>query len=282
MVSIIITAYNVEDTIAKAVDSALSQTYPDIEVVVVDDCSTDSTSEILASYGDRIKVICHEVNQGAGMARRNGIKGSSGDFAITLDADDWMDDDLVSRLVSKQVETGAEIVSGGVTVERQDGAWDAHCYSDKCVKTPKERVEAFLKEKVKFMNNKLIARRLLNEVEYCERRFIEDTPTIIPMLYLADGFAYAQTVGYHYLDNPKSLTHTADSFKWGLFSACSSLDIIHFMEERGFTDLNELLVDSFTQAVNLVQASNPTKEDVAKYQDEWNYYTLELLKRMEE
>lgn len=282
MISIIITAYNVSDTIARAIDSALKQSYSDIEVVVVDDCSTDATPEILASYGDRIKVVTHEVNMGAGMARRNGIKASTGEFALTLDADDWLDSDLIARLVAKQIETGAEVVSGGVTVEREDGSWDAHCYSDKCVKSPKERVLSFLKEKVQFMNNKLIARRLLNEVEYCERRFIEDTPTIIPMIYLADGFAYAQTVGYHYMDNPKSLTHTAEKLKWGLFSACATLDIIKFMEDRGFTDLNEELAGSLAKASGMVQACNPTKEDVVKYQDEWNYYTTELLKRMDE
>ena len=56
-VSIIITAYNVEQFIARAVDSALAQDYKDVEVVVVNDCSTDKTTEILASYGDRIKLI---------------------------------------------------------------------------------------------------------------------------------------------------------------------------------------------------------------------------------
>ena len=187
-VSIIITAYNVEQFIARAVDSALAQDYKDIEVVVVNDCSTDKTTEILASYGDKIKLITHEVNKGAGIARRNGIQASSGDFAFTLDADDWLDQDIISVLVAKQEETGADIVSGGVTVEHPNGSWDAHCYSDATITTPKERLLAFFGEKVKFMANKLIARHLHESVVYSERRFIEDTPTIIPMLYLAKTF----------------------------------------------------------------------------------------------
>ena len=77
-------AFNVEHFIARAVDSALAQDYKDVEVVVVNDCSTDKTTEILAAYGDKIQLITHEVNQGAGIARRNGIQASTGDFAITL------------------------------------------------------------------------------------------------------------------------------------------------------------------------------------------------------
>lgn len=279
MVSIIITAYNVEDTLARAIDSALAQGYPHVEVVVVNDCSTDGTSDIIASYGDRIKVVNHEKNMGAGMARRNGIKASMGDFALTLDADDWLDSDLISRMMAVQQEFDAEIVSGGVTVERTEGRWEAHCYGKRVLSNPKERVLSFLHEKVQFMNNKLIARRLLDEVEYCERRFIEDTPTIIPMIFLAKRFAYAPTTGYHYLDNPKSLTHTADKFKWNLFSAVATLDIIRFMEAKDYHELDEVLANSFASVANGIQSIAPTPEQVAEYQDEWNYFTTELIKR---
>lgn len=279
MVSIIITAYNVEGTLARAIDSALAQGYPHVEVVVVNDCSTDGTSDIIASYGDRIKVVNHEKNMGAGMARRNGIKASTGDFALTLDADDWLDCDLISRMMAVQQEFDAEIVSGGVTVERTEGRWEAHCYGKRVLSDPKERVLSYLQEKVQFMNNKLIARRLLDEVEYCERRFIEDTPTIIPMIFLAERFAYAPTTGYHYLDNPKSLTHTADKFKWNLFSAVATLDIIRFMEAKDYHELDEVLANSFASVANGIQSIAPTPEQVAEYQTEWNYFTTELIKR---
>ena len=281
-VSIIITAYNVEEFIARAVDSALAQDYPNIEVVVVDDCSTDGTSEILAQYGDKIRVVKHEVNQGAGMARRNGIKASTGDFALTLDADDWLDSDLISKLVAVQQETQAEIVSGGVTVERTNGAYDVHCYGSKIVSDPRERITSFLVEKVKFMNNKLIARRLLDAVEYCERRFIEDTPTIIPMLFLAEKFAYAPTVGYHYLDNPKSLTHTADRFKWALYCACADLDIIKFMEQQEYDGLNDIMANALMKDANTINSLQPTAEQVSAHQDAWNYYSTEIIKRTAE
>lgn len=279
-VSIIITAYNVEQFIARAVNSALAQDYKDVEVVVVNDCSTDKTTEILESYGDKIKLITHEVNQGAGIARRNGIQASTGDFAITLDADDWMDSDLISNLVKKQEETGADIVSGGVIVEHPDGAWDAHCYSDKNITTPKERLMSFFKEKVKFMNNKLIARHLHESVVYSERRFIEDTPTIIPMLYLAKTFAYASTVGYHYLNNSQSLTHTASQFKWALFGACAALDIIKFFEAQDYHELDQDMAQDLLRNVTAIRQLQPSEEEVAQYQKEWNYYTTEVNKRV--
>lgn len=279
MVSIVITAYNVEDTIRKAIDSALAQSYPHIEVVVVDDCSTDHTAEIIASYGERIKVVKHEENLGAGMARRDGLKFSTGDFAVTLDADDWMDEDLIARLVARQRETGAEIVSGGVTIERLDGSWDAHCYGDKYIDVKKDVIEAFLAEKVRFMNNKLIARRLLNEVEYCERRFIEDTPTIYPMLFLANGFAYAATTGYHYLHHDKSLTKTASTFKWALYGCIAEMDIVNFFEKHDYHEFDEQLAKSIIGHTDIIYDLHPSIEEVREHQDAWNYFTTELIRR---
>lgn len=281
MVSIIISAYNVEDTIRKAVDSALAQSYPHIEVVVVEDCSTDHTAEILASYGDSIKLLKHEENKGAGMARRTGLNSCTGDFAICLDADDWMDEDYIARLVARQRETGAEIVAGGVTVERGEGVWEAHCYGSLLLEKNEDIIDIFMKERVRFMNNKIIARRLIEAVEYCGRRFIEDIPTIYPMLYLANKVAYASTTGYHYLCNEKSLTHTASKFKWELFGCLAELDLVKFFESQDFHSCDENLAESIARHVdNIALKVQPGIEDVKQYQEEWNEFTTEIFKRM--
>jgi len=100
LVSIIIPAYNAEKYIARAIKSALNQTYKDIEVIVVDDGSTDRTAEIVKSFQDpRVRYIYQE-NQNVGVARNNGIKESRGKYITFLDADD----EYLPEKVEKQVK----------------------------------------------------------------------------------------------------------------------------------------------------------------------------------
>lgn len=87
IVSIIIPTYNYAHYIQRAIDSALAQTYANIEILVVDDGSTDNTLAILAQYGDRIRVF-HQPNQGASVARNLGISKAEGEYIAFLDADD--------------------------------------------------------------------------------------------------------------------------------------------------------------------------------------------------
>ena len=86
-VSIIIPAYNQEQFVTQAVDSALAQTYPNVEVIVIDDGSTDGTRDVLANYGKKIKYI-HQQNKGLAGARNTGILAAQGDYLLFLDSDD--------------------------------------------------------------------------------------------------------------------------------------------------------------------------------------------------
>ena len=85
--SIIIPTYNCAQYLCNAIDSALNQSYPNIEVIVVDDGSTDNTKEILQKYQGRIIVLSQE-NKGVSAARNVGIAISKGEYLVTLDADD--------------------------------------------------------------------------------------------------------------------------------------------------------------------------------------------------
>jgi glycosyltransferase involved in cell wall biosynthesis len=92
LVSVVIPTYNRAGTIARAVDSVLAQTWRPLEVIVVDDGSTDQTGEILADYGDRIRLI-RQNNRGPGAARNTGIQAASGQIISFLDSDDiWLPD----------------------------------------------------------------------------------------------------------------------------------------------------------------------------------------------
>ena len=87
LVSVVIPTYNYGAYVGQAIDSALAQTYPHVEVVVVDDGSTDDTPARLAAYGDRIRVVS-QANQGLSAARNAGIAAARGEYVALLDSDD--------------------------------------------------------------------------------------------------------------------------------------------------------------------------------------------------
>jgi glycosyltransferase involved in cell wall biosynthesis len=98
IVSVIINNYNYEQYLAKAIDSALSQTYQPLEVVVVDDGSTDCSRQIINGYGDRITPVLKE-NGGQASAFNTGFEHCRGDVVIFLDADDCLLPEAVTRIV---------------------------------------------------------------------------------------------------------------------------------------------------------------------------------------
>lgn len=271
-ISVIITAYNVDKFIERAVKSVLSQTYKNIEVVIVEDCSTDNTKDIieqLAKEDDRIKIIYHEENKGAGWGRRDGIEASTGDYFITVDGDDWLDEDFIESLVKRAEETEADIVSGGITVNKDEGYWEATCYGDVICEN-NDRILKFWGEKIVFMNNKIIKKELGLKVPYCTRRFIEDTPTIIPILWYANKVAYVSNVGYHYRMQNNSLTHQADPFKYALYRGLCALDLIDFFEKNDKTMLNVLPLQSMLyKQLEIIKTLNPTEDKICPYISDW-------------
>ena len=112
-ISIITPIYNREKYIGKCLDSILSQTYKNIEIICVDDCSTDNSLHILKKYeakDNRIKVIALKNNGGVSNARNIGIKNASGDFLTFVDSDDTIDINMLSEMIAAQLETGADII----------------------------------------------------------------------------------------------------------------------------------------------------------------------------
>lgn len=111
LVSVIIPCFNAEKWLAEAIDSCLKQTYPNIEIIVVDDGSTDTSVEIIQSYGDQITWITGP-HQGGNSARNRGFTLSQGDYIQFLDADDYILPEKIARQVAYLEETGADAVYG--------------------------------------------------------------------------------------------------------------------------------------------------------------------------
>jgi glycosyltransferase involved in cell wall biosynthesis len=101
LVSIVISCYNSERYVAEAVESALGQTYRHMEVVVVDDASTDGTMEVLERFGSRIQLERRSTNSGPGATRNHGLDLARGDYVQFLDADDVLLPDKVEACLSE-------------------------------------------------------------------------------------------------------------------------------------------------------------------------------------
>ena len=116
--SIVIPIYNVGKYVRKTIDSVTSQTYDNLEIVCVNDGSTDDCPQILSAYAaqdKRIKVV-NQQNQGTYIARQVGVEAAEGDYIVFLDGDDELKPDACAQIVSMVNETDADIVQFGMTI----------------------------------------------------------------------------------------------------------------------------------------------------------------------
>ena len=119
LVSVIIPNYNYAKYVGEAVESVLAQTYPQVEVIVVDDGSKDNSAEILAGFGDRVKVILQK-NSGVSAARNRGVSESRGEYIAFLDADDvWLSNKLEKQMAVLQAEGAGLVHCGYVEIDSE-------------------------------------------------------------------------------------------------------------------------------------------------------------------
>lgn len=122
-VSVIVPVYNGQNFIERSLRSILEQTLTDIEVLVVDDCSTDGTVQILEQLSQkdqRIRYFVNSVNQGQGKSRNFAISKAKGEFIAFVDSDDWLDLNALDFLYNKAVGLNAQILNFNVRVHRLD------------------------------------------------------------------------------------------------------------------------------------------------------------------
>ena len=113
LISVIIPIYNVDAYLRRSIDSVIDQTYKNLEIILVDDGSTDDSAKICdeySSYDERIRVI-HKKNGGLVSARKAGIQLASGEYIAYVDGDDWIEDAMYQQLVEK-IEDADIIISG--------------------------------------------------------------------------------------------------------------------------------------------------------------------------
>lgn len=117
LISVIIPVYNASDCLNRCFESIIRQTYRNLEILFVDDCSSDASEAIIHLFMKKhdvsdlkIKCIHHEYNKGVAAARNTGLDNATGEYVYYLDADDYIEDNTLDLLYKEADETGAEIV----------------------------------------------------------------------------------------------------------------------------------------------------------------------------
>lgn len=135
-ISVVITNFEYENYVGEAIESAINQTYKAHEIIVVDDCSYDTSREVLERYNKRegVRVIYRKENGGPAAARNEGIASSTGDYFILLDADDRLRHNAIELLLKEAQRTNAEVVYPDMEIfgGREDirqGLWEMPDYT---------------------------------------------------------------------------------------------------------------------------------------------------------
>lgn len=132
LVSVVVPVYNMEKYLKRCVDSILEQTYENLEIILVDDCSSDKSAEIIENYkkaDDRVKSIRHEKNSGLFQARITGSEIATGKYIAFVDSDDYISVDWFRKFVRKAEETESDIVVGEWCFDT-DGKHKDYCNMD--------------------------------------------------------------------------------------------------------------------------------------------------------
>ena len=218
--SIVVPVYNVEEYLPACMDSILSATRPDIEVILVNDGSPDGCPEMCDEYAKkdaRVKVI-HQENAGLSAARNTGIRQATGQYILFVDSDDWIDSDILSELADliENANEQLDIVFLELVLfynENNIKSFGEGYIASEINKKPKKNVIKHLAQMPKFQCSacaKLIRTGLIkdNDLYFQDGLLGEDNDWTLSYLKVAEHFAYMQNPFYYYrLNRPGSILH---------------------------------------------------------------------------
>lgn len=225
--------YNADKTLVRAITSVLNNTYKNLELIIIDDASTDNSSDIALKYqqqDNRIILLHHPENLGAGVSRKDGIESSKGDYICFCDSDDALQPKHIQNLVEASIENDADIVTSGyMAINGDTGEFMENRKVDKVEILEGNNKYAVLKADVlRFLNPSLIRKELWSKVTYSTRRYIEDSPTLIKLLWYANKRVVLPESTYLYYQNSGSLTHEKDPFKDILYQTLCTIETYNF------------------------------------------------------
>lgn len=237
LISIIVPVYNVKAYLNQCVNSLLKQTYQEFEVILVDDGSTDGSSQICEQYVGmdvRIQVI-HQENQGPAVARNTGIEIAKGDYLMFVDADDYISEDCLLMMMKTAEEYRSDFVASQfVTVKNFHMPVVVKNNRKPQILTPEQAIETMLLAD-KFDVSpwaKLYRAELFREIRYPEGKIYEDLGTTYKILAKCQRPVYLPEILYYYRLRKNSImdNHVFDSSV--MQAIAFNKEIIGFVKER--------------------------------------------------
>lgn len=214
--SVIVPVYNGESTIEKCLLSIIGQDYPDIEIVIVNDGSTDESKNIidkiiLENSDSNIKLI-NKQNQGLPQARKTGVENSSGEYIGFVDADDWIEPDMYSVMMNKALEQDADIVCCDI-IYNYPASTDNHVQKNTSNEPISGRLALLLLNNrlAIYPNcvNKIVKKELYSFIKFSKKNLIgEDYAISRQLLLKASKVSVVNHLGYHYIQYNGSMGHS--------------------------------------------------------------------------
>lgn len=216
MISVIVPVYNVEKYIRNCLDSIINQTYKDLEIILVDDGSTDNSGAICDEYAQkdsRIKVI-HKQNGGLSSARNAGLDNATGKYVGFIDSDDFIELDMYEKLLNTLQVTQTDVCMCGCKIVSEQGA--ILFKNNLPIKIYK--IDDILKDVILPLEtsawNKLYKREIIGNARFPEGK-IHGEDLIFTLEYLTSEMTFSaiEDYSYYYVKHPSSITTSKFSIK---------------------------------------------------------------------
>ena len=285
--SFIVPIYNAEKYVVKCIDSILSQTYGNFELILVDDGSTDNSGRICDEYSqkdNRVKVI-HQKNVGVNKTRKNAAKAAMGEYIVPIDADDWISKDLLAQAYEVIKETNVDIYCYDCLYvwenkQAEYHTWLQSGYYDKDKLNqyvyPSLLRNVYGKRVFPTVWGKIFKRELYKKFQLSTNDIIrigEDESVCLPCVFFANSIYISHSCHYYYRQNPASATKAKRGFPWTDIPARVEIYRKHLpMDRFGFeAQLNRLIVhELFNVALSHLKTDRPYKEVKAEIIENFN------------
>lgn len=241
LISIIIPVYNAENYIARCLDTVINQTYKNLQIIIINDGSTDKSGDICREYAQKDNRIeyYYQANAGQAVARNKALDQMTGDYVAFVDADDYVSYDFVEMLYSELKKNSAQIaICDYLRTNRLDEKITICNTLNKInVITGKELLYWFVDQDPVMTDvlwNKLFCGDLFQDIRFPEGKIYEDFLVCDKLLMETSRVVYIEKKMYFYFINPKSTTKKSWSLK--------SMDILEQLEKRAefYSDLKEI------------------------------------------
>lgn len=212
LVSVIVPVYNAEEYLAQCIENILQQTYKNIEIIVVDDGSSDSSAEIAERYA--VKLIRQE-NLGVSVARNKGIEAALGQFLHFMDVDDLINIEFYQKLVSAVVDTGVDIACSEMINQREKN--QSNCFKKiKVYRSVSDKLTVTYVGRIGYVWRYLFQTEFLKKhnLQFEEGRIVEDLMFSLSAVYFANGLVVVPGAKYTYVHRENSqLTIVGDEYQ---------------------------------------------------------------------